>query len=452
MADALAGAAAGSGFTLPVARYETTVNEMFPRVDRSRPVEETIEAKFVDVVLPSNASASSMGTEQYVEFRVASSSGYLIDMSNIMLEVVGHSVGGDGKAIAADKRNKLVPSNALLHSMFKGASVYFNGKQVEHQPLYHYKSYVNLLTHSSSKMYDTLLSGMGMYRETIVPSGGSNDYFSVVRQSDPETVKRVDRTCDGLHMMGPLMLDVSSLDAFVLDDVDIVIRLEFNSSAVQFLTEEGSNLRPSLSFTYLALHVPKYKPFPSALMGLNHILEESPLVYTYTQTRYRTYVIGSGQSQMPINDPFNSDIPRRIYMVLVEGPNFSGSYMRNALHFSHNNLSRLSVTVNNRSIYNVRCSFPDGAVCLYTKTLEALGLTSDHLLDRNSFENGKTVIVLDLDAQQLENVLPRDESGNLRIELEFSTPNAGNVICLLFAESAGILRMNSDRDVSTEVR
>ena len=57
-----------------------------------------------------------------------------------------------------------------------------------------------------------------MWGEDEVLADGSADFFSSLDQTGDRMRVLIDRTCDNLHLMGPLMLDISILDVFVLDD------------------------------------------------------------------------------------------------------------------------------------------------------------------------------------------------------------------------------------------
>jgi len=78
------------------------------------------------------------------------------------------------------------------------------------------------------------------------------------------------------------------------------------------------------------------------------------------------------------------------------------------LHFGHNHLSKLSVIVNNNSVYNISTSFPSRCSDLYYHSLNALGLEKEHSLDREGFVNGKMVAVLDLQPEKIQDAIAID--------------------------------------------
>jgi len=106
--------------------------------------------------------------------------------------------------------------------------------------------------------------------------------------------------------------------------------------------------------------------------------------------------MASNQTQLAIDMPWSSTIPEKLFLFMVDKKAYA-DYTINPLHFGHNHLSKLLVTVNNyTSVYNISTSFPTQYSDLYYHSLNALGLEKGHSLTKDSFIKGKMNAVMDL--------------------------------------------------------
>lgn len=143
----------------------------------------------------------------------------------------------------------------------------------------------------------------------------------------------------------------------------------------------GTEIGPQFGVKYLAMHVPKYRPYISAMMALDSFSDIQPMTYTYTKTSHTSYVLVSGQRHLHIDQPFNNFLPQKTYLFC--------SYKKDTCYFTHNDFLRLTVMVNNSSLIRYFLFFP-------------LRIEKDHLLDREGFEHGRSLSVLDLKPQHPE--------------------------------------------------
>ena len=68
----------------------------------------------------------------------------------MVLEIKGNLKKGDGTSLG--EADHAVLCNSAMHSLIKSVSVYFNGQQVEQNPLYNFSSYVRLETGMSPSL------------------------------------------------------------------------------------------------------------------------------------------------------------------------------------------------------------------------------------------------------------------------------------------------------------
>lgn len=70
---------AGNNLITTLIKYVGGLNEMFPRVNKKRLVETSIERKYSETILSAYASGNNISNAHYCEFRVPSTNGHLKD-------------------------------------------------------------------------------------------------------------------------------------------------------------------------------------------------------------------------------------------------------------------------------------------------------------------------------------------------------------------------------------
>ena len=445
-------AASGVGVNTPVNNYTAAITEMFPRPNKLRMLETSIASKQDLDILPINATFDNKITDKYVEFRIPKASGSFIDMSSLALELKLRITKGDG--LVLDNNDNIVLANGLLHTLFKSVSVFLSGVQVENNYMYGYSSLLKLFTTLNPYNIGKLGRNAFFYRDDkgsgIVDTYG-DDYFNNLNKLEKTTIKRIKE--DGLHLCGPLLLDLCGIDSYLIDDVDVSIRMEFASPSFVINTnQDGSNYK--LHIDLCKLWVTRVFPQPEAMLALNTALNEpgSFLEYVYNKQVIKSYVIGQNQNSIAIDLPWGNCIPSRLYAMIINMEAYSGTYKKNPLFLRHSDLNGISVSVNGRTVHNFSVSLPKQFAPLYHYTLKALGLEQNHLLSYDSFTTGRMIIALDLLAEDVKEALDPEFTGNLRINMNFSKAASENQVLLLFGDTQGIIKINSSRQIYSDVR
>ena len=96
-----------------------------------------------------------------------------------------------------------------------------------------------------------------------------------------------------------------------------------------------------------------------------------------------------------------------------------GSYDKNALYFTHAELSHAHISINGSTVYNIRSQFPHHVSRLFYSTLEGLGLETANNLTLQAFAEGRTLCAFNFVTEDVENGIPLEKSENMRISLTF---------------------------------
>ena len=77
------------------------------------------------------------------------------------------------------------------------------------------------------------------------------------------------------------------------------------------------------------------------MLALNQAMATKPLEYVFDKTLFKTFVIGTGDTGIMIDQPFGNCIPEKLTMIMVNMKSMAGDPTLNPLHFKHCNLSNV---------------------------------------------------------------------------------------------------------------
>ena len=439
----------GAGVEIPISRYIAGVTDNFPRVNRNRIVEVSIAGRERIDILPVNLTSDRRLEGGYIEFRIPGITGRFLDLSKISLEVKLSLLKTGNVKLEADDYLNLV--NGAGNTLFKSVQVYIGDRLVESNPFFNYSSYIKLLSTFKKSNIDTIGNLGYLFNEKKIEDTYIAASFTGGTAELKERINNL--KTNGLHLNFPLMLDVSSLEQFLLDNIPVRIRLELASNNWAINTHQVT-ADYKLQIDDAKLWIDRIIPNTNALLSLNSSLGKGnkSVDYMFSRTLYKTYVVSANQTSHIIDLPWNQIIPDKLYLCMTDLASFSGNFNRNPLYFQHADVTNIQVQINGVPLYNISAKFPHQTAQAYYETCSALGLGYDHLLTFEGFKNGGTLFVFDFSNEQLDDIIPLEKSGNLRISLTFSSGVAHNRLILLFGESMGILNIYEDRTVMCDVR
>ena len=442
-----------------------TVSNLFPRVNKTHFIESSIHHTFIDEYMPIN----NVDTDRFIEFRIPRSVGNFIDLASIHLQfhlmvkkrtasanawsAYSPTVFGDHFAL----------SEGAAYSLFKHLSIDFNGVQVTNVPNYALDSYIRLLTQFPNEEVNKLGKLLGISNpDTVIRSTADDSYFDGLQKTDPNAANHLKLIRDkGLHLRAPLITDITGIQAYLLDGIEIVIRLTLHENSSVILTAQNNpsvdgdgNKKFYLNISNISLQVKKIKPTDNSYTALQQTLLPKAenvipmLDYVFTSRIVKQYHLPSGQAEHYLDLPYGNTIPDRIFIVFQHYSNFNTkAWKENLLYLEHLELSNIYVTINGTTMFNINCDFENYNVAeLYNLTLLSLR-TDKHLLTYEKFINGCTVIGLPLSTYDASADIRAPYFGVLRIRLTFTTRLADPAIAYLSGDIISILSINSNRNI-----
>ena len=95
---------------------------------------------------------------------------------------------------------------------------------------------------------------------------------------------------NGIDICFPLLLDSTSLEMYLLDRVDLRIRLEMSNNG-WLLNSHGDVSNISLNINRAKLWLDRVIPHYNAMLALNQALAVKPMEYVFQKTLQKAYVI-----------------------------------------------------------------------------------------------------------------------------------------------------------------
>ena len=440
-----------------------TLTNRFPRINKAHFIETSIEHTYTDVFFPVN----NVDNDRFCEFRIPRTLGNFIDMGSINLQFnlnvkKKKSHGGAWtqyeQTVSGDHYDLV---NLTSYCVFKSLSIEMNGVQVTNDSNYALNSYIRLITQFPYEEVDKIgkLFHLENY-DKIVKSIADDSYFSALGDTSAISKRLVKIRDKGLFLRAPLITDICNISSYLLDGVDIVIRLTLQeNNAVFFTAQQQPNLAEGNPKKYfydiadISLHVKKIKPTDNAYAALHKTLlpkinDVPTLDYVFTSKIVKQYHLPAGQNEHHLDLPFSSTIPERLYVVFQSYDNYqTRQWDENLLYLEHLNLSNVYITINGTTIYNIKCDFESGNVAeLYNTTL--LCLDKDHLLTYDKFINGMTILGFPLAVFDQSADIRSPFHGVLRITLTFKGRLADAAMAYMLGDVLSILSINNNRDIT----
>ena len=440
----------GSGDNIPVSSYTVGITESYPNVNRQRIVESSINSKEKVDVLPVNMGINHRLTDRYLEFRVPGTIGSFIDLASLLIEMKLEITNNDGSALAADLNIGVV--NGISNTLFKSISVFINDKMIESNPVFNYTSYLKMLMNINRDNIDSF-GKCGFFHDDANNGQVTQSYaattFTTATNLENKLLQNLKD--DGIDICFPLLLDSTTLDMYLLDAVDLRIRLELANN--NWIFNSSSDIsQVSLNIVKAKLWMDRVIPHYNAMMALNQALTVKPIEYVFQKTLHKTYVVGSNENAIMIDRPFGMVIPEKMHMIIINMNAFSGRNSLNGLYFEHSNLENLHLTVNGNTFYNVNTNFPNTYCQSYYETLKSIGLNNDHMITHKSFKGGRTIFSFNFVHESVEETLPVESSASLRLNIKFSQNLTAPHTIILLAETTGLLTIDNNRIVTCDVR
>ena len=328
------------GNTLPTLNYDLSISENFPVMDRSYKVDSSILSRRYKSYMPINANINNGSIdENYCEFNINSNEQEFIDTSSFALEMKIKIVPTSGGNIEDSALIQLVDAFPLM--LLKRCNVALNSISIENNAHFGLLNTINAYLNMDKNFIHTIGKTMCLKElDKKIPDKFTNENLSSGTTDLLYNPKKI------MHFMVPLNFDISNLNFFLLNGVDIGIRFDLASPALVINSLDESK------YTYqmqcCKLWVQKITPSPDALISLNKnmIRYTKNVEYIYERPIVKQYIFPKGHSVISLDDIFNGIVPHRIISFIIRQKALNGAFDYNSLHLQHCNISSIDLDIN----------------------------------------------------------------------------------------------------------
>lgn len=390
-----------------------------------------------------------------LEFDVFSPDEY-VDLGRTFLYVKAKIVKADNKALDAD--SKVAPVNLWLHSLFSQVDVQLNGKLVTPSiPTYPYKAYLEtLLSYGSDAKKSQLTSQLWYPDEDLMDDVDPfvDDEDAVTNPGLKNRQKFINQS-KSVEMMGRLHCDIFQQDRYLLNKVDMHVKLVRSPPAFHLMTD-GTAVKTVVEDA--VLYVRKVKVNPSIVNEHNQTLSEGVLAkYPIRRGVVSTYTVAQGSMSANKDNVITGQLPRRVVVGLVSNSAYNGKVGENPFNFDHFKLNYLSLYVGGDQFPKkpLTPSFTnDQFLRSYMTLFEGTGMINadrGHGIDREGFKNGYALYAFDLTPDMAEGPhVDPIKYGNIRMDLHFEAALTATVNVIVYAEYDSLIQVDRARSVITD--
>lgn len=383
-----------------------------------------------------------------LEFCVPGAGTEYIDPAHTMLYIKAKIVKPNGEDFVQEDANDAAPVNYLLHSMWSQCDVSLNQKLISQSALtYPARSYMeSLLAYDANAKHTHM--GMRMWHKDT----GDMEATAAARNSGLDFRRNLTSNSKPFEMLGPLHADFFNQDRFLINNVELRIKLTRSRDAFVLMSTAGNEKLEILDATLL---VRKVRLSPTVLLAHAAALEKAPAKYPLTRVQVQTVTVPMGLRDKSIHNLHIGQIPKRIVIGLVANQAHCGSYTHNPFNYQHFNLNYLSLYVDAQA-FPAQPLTPDFANNNYVEAYNTLFAgTGLHFKDEGNnityseYGKGFTLYAFDIspDLSAHESHWNLQKQGVVRLELRFGAALPTAVNCIVYSEFNNLIEIDKNRSV-----
>ena len=448
--------------TFNLKNINRVITNRYPKLHNNYLLESSIDSIYWDKYYPVNNYKS----DNFIEFRVPRTVAVFTDLSDINLQfdlqcgkitTTGTNWRPPSKTAYGDHYDIV---QASAYSIFKHVSLEINSVQIINVDCFSLNNYIKLLTNYPKDQIKTIgpLIHLENYHK-IIDKLDSDNYFTNLKEGDDVYDRLTNLRNKGVFIRAPLILDINKINSYLIDGVDMVLRLSLHDDSFIFNTfQQNDDISSGKKYIYqlsdISLHVKRVKPSNNSYSALNKSLipknvgDNPTLNYPFTSQLSKTYFLSQGIDQYIIDLPFGSRIPDKLYFIFQTHSAFNTrDYKTNGLYLSHLNIKNIYITINSTTVYNINCDFEAKNVAeIYSTCLNCLD-DRNHLLTFKKYCEGMTLFGFKLAKHDETGNITTPLYGVLRIVLTFKNILSEAAVVYMIGEVMSVLSINNNREI-----
>jgi hypothetical protein len=417
----------------------------------------TVESSFYAEYKP---IVNIQDSDAKIEFRIVGNSSQYLDLYDHFCYVRVKVINNDGTDLPAGA--PISTANLFMHSLFSNCDVGINNQLVS--------------SSNNCYMYKAFLETILTYGRDYMNSQGTCPLFFcdtdagklTTANTGFETRKQYIAESKPVEMIDKLKFDLSNQQRYILNDTTVNIALTRSPETFSILYDgkpftaaaSGSvpvTFQPKIKFMDASLFVRKHVLYPSIVLSHQRLLDSGHNArYPFRKSEVKFFSIPQSSQSFVEENVFLSNVPSRIIVCLVPSASFIGDYKLNPYVFPHNDLSYISLSVNNvpTPIKGVNLNFTTNEYLLpYYLLFSALGIAGQDqglTFDRKKFAEQYAFFAFDISHNTSDSTLHLEKSGSVRLELKFQKGLTEALNCLIYSEQQKVLEIDKFRQMSIQ--
>lgn len=377
-----------------------------------------------------------------IQFDIPGNSSSYLNLSETELYITARILKSDGSDII--DTDEVGPTPNFLHTLFQQAEVYLNNTTVENtNNTYAYRAYFEDLLNYSKETKDTLLEMQLFYQDEAGKLESKNTGY----------VKRRNRLFNdkkgiAVQMKGKLHSDIFYIDKYLLNNVNITIKLSRNPIAFCLM---GKSTEFKVKIEEALLKVRRQNISITTMLAHSMSLEKATAKYPVKRVVIKPFTVPIQTTKTTIANIHNGIVPKRIVFGFVDTDAYAGTIEKNPFNFKHYNLTNLTLKVASRAIpysSGLYFDFPNKRYAEAYNTLFQGIREAPNNIDYESYAEGFTIFAFDLTADLCSGdhfSLLKD--GSIDIDVTFKDAPNTSVTLLVYMEFDNIIEIDKNRNV-----
>ena len=257
-------------------------------------------------------------------------------------------------------------------------------------------------------------------------------------------------------MIGRLHCDIFHQERYLLNGVDVKIRLIPSKSPFNLMAAAGAGFKSVI--THASMFVRKVRLNPAVSLGHAKALERTTAKYPLKRVVVKTFSVPTGNVGVVQDNLFLSQTPNRLIIGLVDSAAFNRQSASNPFNFKTQGLSFLSLYLDRKQVPSKPLQPNYGAgqfVRSFFSLMVSSGLANQDAgsnISREDFQRGFSLYSVDLTPSLLDDnqLFELVKSGALRLELKFEAALTQSVTVVVWAEMDSMIEIDRSRQILTD--
>ncbi|XP_064622574.1 uncharacterized protein F54H12.2-like [Lineus longissimus] len=392
----------------------------------------------------------SLTDDTPIEFFVSNCGDEYIDLAKTYLYLELKVTKADGTDL--EENAKVGPVNNLLHTLFSQIDLSLNGQLVTSaNNTYPYRAYIEtLLSYGEEAKKSQLQAGLwyadepGKFEKVDPTAADTNSGF--------KTRAKFIAKSRQLDLFGRLHLDLCHQNRYLLNGVDMKIRLNRTKNTFFLMSDLGTEVTKITKAILLVQHV---KPNPAVLTAHAKALNTTNARYHIRRVEVKTFSVNTGTQTITRDNVFLGQVPRRVIVFMTENAAQVGAKNKNPFNLKHNDLNFISIEANSRTYpaqpltpaFGTKNNYIQSYMTMFSETGK-IHDDNGNDITRESYRKGYTLWVFDLSPDREDgNHVNLVKEGNLRLDLKFAEALTETMSVFVYAEFDNVIEIDRARNI-----